>query len=69
MMKNVIVSGPFGNVTENVNALYNYACNITSVTIITYLVNIILIESVIVIPKEWKDNYITSLFKVNRMPF
>lgn len=45
MMKNVIVSGPFGNVTENVNALYNYdACNITSVTIITYLVNIILIE-------------------------
>ena len=69
-MKNVIVSGPFGNVTENVNALYNYdACNITSVTIITYLVNIILIESVIVIPKEWKDNYITSLFKVNRMPF
>ena len=56
MMKNVIASGPFGNVTDNVNASYNYdAYNITSVTIITYLVNTILIECVI--PKKWKDNY------------
>ena len=55
-MKNVIASGPFGNVTENVNASYNYdACNITSVKNMTYLVNTILTECVI--PKKWKDNY------------